>query len=391
MSKKLDLIEVKKDSCGTGLLIENDGYINPISKPINENINGNDEWHVPYPFIVSAVFQKFGIKNANGRVYPEDVLKREVERYQQKIREKRALGECYSGDAMILTNDGWKNIIEVKEGELVLTLNVETNEIEIKPILKKIEYHYNGEMIRIKNRKINDFVTPNHKFPIYNRKNQFRGFFTAQDILEKNIKDFSNNYIPTCDDFNHNNQFKKITLDKRYLKVTTEHFNNNVYCIEVENHTWFVKQNDKCHWTGNCNHPSESTIDLGRISHNIVELHWEGSTLVGKLEIFTSHGFRKYGIVSTLGDMVANHILSGYKIGVSSRAVGSVEEKLGVLMVGDDLELICWDVVADPSTPNAWIYTDENEKQAYVESNKTNENKPLISEKINKIKNILLK
>lgn len=233
MSKKLDLIEVKKDACGTGLLIENDGYINPISKPINEGINGNDEWHVPYPFIVSAVFQKFGIKNANGRVYPEDVLKREVERYQQKIREKRALGEC--------------------------------------------------------------------------------------------------------------------------------------------------------------NHPSESTIDLGRISHNIVELHWEGSTLVGKLEIFTSHGFRKYGIVSTLGDMVANHILSGYKIGVSSRAVGSVEEKLGVLMVGDDLELICWDVVADPSTPNAWIYTDENEKQAYVESKKNDEKKPILSEKINKIQNILLK
>ena len=138
---------------------------------------------------------------------------------------------------------------------------------------------------------------------------------------------------------------------------------------------------------GELNHPAESTIDLGRISHNIVELHWEGNTVVGKLELHLSRGFIKHGIVSTMGDMAANLLLSGYKIGVSSRGVGSVEQKLGQYVVGDDFELICWDIVSDPSTPGAWM-GDEYELKQYVESKENKKNK-VISEKINKITNIL--
>lgn len=228
------LIEIKKNKIGTGLLIENDGYINMSkgnNKKIMESFNNNENWEVPYPFIVDAVFQKCGIKNANGRIYPENILKREVEKYQEKINEKRALGEL--------------------------------------------------------------------------------------------------------------------------------------------------------------NHPVESTIDLGRISHNIIELHWENNTVVGKLELNISKGFIKHGIISTMGDMAANLLLHGYKIGVSSRGVGSVEQKMGNYIVGDDFELICWDIVSDPSTPNAWIFNDENEKINYVENNNISDKKSKINEKINKIKDIL--
>ena len=230
--KKTDLVEIKKGEYGTGLLIENDGYISMAesenNKKIYESMTGG-EWNVPYPFIVDAVFQKFDIKNANGRVYPERVLKKQVELYQQKIDERRAYGEL--------------------------------------------------------------------------------------------------------------------------------------------------------------NHPAESTIDLGRISHNIIELHWEGRTLVGKLELNISEGFRKLGIVSTMGDMAANHLINGYKIGVSSRGVGSVEQKLGQTIVGDDFELICWDIVSDPSTPGAYIGKSEDLQQ-YVEE-KTKEKK-MVNEKLNKINKILL-
>ena len=139
---------------------------------------------------------------------------------------------------------------------------------------------------------------------------------------------------------------------------------------------------------GELNHPAESTIDLDRIAINIIELHWEGRTLVGKLEINTSYGFRKYGIVSTRGDQMANLLLNGYKIGVSSRGVGSVEQKLGQYIVGDDFELICWDVVSDPSTPGAYIGTQEELTQ-YLESDTTKEEKPKLNEKINRIKSIL--
>jgi len=229
--EKKELEVIKEGKTGHGILIENDGYLQlNNAKTIKEGID-DGEWHVPHPFIVSALFQKFGIKNANGRIYPEHVLKREVEKYQKLIDERMALGEC--------------------------------------------------------------------------------------------------------------------------------------------------------------NHPAESTIDLSRISHNIIELHWEGHTLLGQMEINTSEGFRKQGIVSTQGDMVANLLLNGYKIGVSSRGVGSVESKMGQMIVGDDFELICWDVVSSPSSPGAYIGSLEDLQQ-YVESDNSNKTKPSINEKISRIKQVLL-
>ena len=77
---------------------------------------------------------------------------------------------------------------------------------------------------------------------------------------------------------------------------------------------------------------------------------------------------------------------SGYKIGVSSRGVGSVEEKFGQYIVGDDFDLICWDIVSDPSTPGAYIGNKENLQQ-YVESKEIKKS-PII-EKVNKIQDLL--
>ena len=145
--EKNRLVEIKRGETGTGLLIERDaGFISADigdNKKLFEDINseiGHGEFHCPYPFIVSAVFQKFGIENANGRIYTESVLKREVEKYMEKIKEKRAIGECYRPEAMILTETGWKHLFEVQEGENILTLNVETNEIEIQPIKSIVKY-----------------------------------------------------------------------------------------------------------------------------------------------------------------------------------------------------------------------------------------------------------
>ena len=376
--KKNDLVEIKKNNVGKGLLIENDGYMSISDKQtqyIKESL-GNGEWHCPYPFVVDAVFQKFGIKNANGRIYPEGILKKQVALYQQRIQEKRALGECYTPDVLVLTESGWKKMADVKEGDNVLTLNVETKEIEINPVLHKIEYNYEGDMIRIKNSNIDDLVTPNHGYPIFNGET-FKKFVNAEDLMS------DGEYAIPCSITDIN---KQIIINSN--DVTKESYNGVVMCIEVKNHTFFVQSNGFEHWTKNCNHPSDSTIDLGRISHNIIELHWEGRTLVGKLELNVTQGFVKHGIASSFGDTIANLLLNGYKIGVSSRGVGSVEQKMGQYIVGDDFELICWDIVESPSTPNAYIASSREELQPYLES-KDYSNNNVINEKINKIKNIL--
>ena len=106
------------------------------------------------------------------------------------------------------------------------------------------------------------------------------------------------------------------------------------------------------------------------------------------MKLHLSPGFKKYGVCSTSGDLVANMLIDGIRVGVSSRALGSVENKLGVLMVGDDLELVCWDVVLEPSTNNAWIAMSERDLQPYIE-NKEKNNDTLISEKVKKIKSII--
>ena len=80
---KTKLVEIKKGQTGTGLLIENDGYISADlgnNKKLLEDINsarkGGDEFYCPHPFILNAVLQRYGTENANGRIYPEAILKR---------------------------------------------------------------------------------------------------------------------------------------------------------------------------------------------------------------------------------------------------------------------------------------------------------------------------
>ena len=57
-------------------------------------------------------------------------------------------------------------------------------------------------------------------------------------------------------------------------------------------------------------------------------------------------------------------------------------------MVGDDFELICWDIVSDPSTPSAYIGNSREELQPYVES-VDKKSKNVVLEKVDRIKGIL--
>lgn len=119
---------------------------------------------------------------------------------------------------------------------------------------------------------------------------------------------------------------------------------------------------------GELDHPETSVIASDRVSHNIIETWWEDRTLMGKMEILMTKGYINYGIVSTKGDEAANLLRNNIMIGVSSRGVGSLKEVKGDLIVQDDFELICWDIVTAPSTPGSWIFTDKQEARPYVEN-----------------------
>lgn len=119
---------------------------------------------------------------------------------------------------------------------------------------------------------------------------------------------------------------------------------------------------------GELDHPESSVIAGERLSHNIIKTWWEGNTLMGIMEILMTKGYVNMGIVSTKGDLVAEHLRHDIMIGVSSRGVGSLKEVRGELIVQDDFELICWDVVTGPSTPGSYIFKNKQEAQPYVES-----------------------
>ena len=70
--------------------------------------------------------------------------------------------------------------------------------------------------------------------------------------------------------------------------------------------------------------------------------------------------------------------MEGIKIGLSSRGLGSVTSKMGVLMVEDDYELVGFDVVSDPSTHNAWFVKEDEIPRQYLESRESDGSSKLL-------------
>lgn len=98
---------------------------------------------------------------------------------------------------------------------------------------------------------------------------------------------------------------------------------------------------------GELGHPAGPQINLERVSHRIVQLQREGNNYIGKALVTNT----------PYGKIVEGLILSGGKVGVSTRGMGSLKEgKDGINFVQDDYFLACGgDVVADPSAPEAFV------------------------------------
>lgn len=97
---------------------------------------------------------------------------------------------------------------------------------------------------------------------------------------------------------------------------------------------------------GELDHPAEAIINLKNVSHNIVELSWDGNTLVGVLEILTTPS----------GNIAREFIKNNIRLGISSRGLGSVRDiNENTVEVQDDYELVCFDLVSTPSTRGAYM------------------------------------
>lgn len=96
---------------------------------------------------------------------------------------------------------------------------------------------------------------------------------------------------------------------------------------------------------GELNHPQGPTVNLDRVSHMIKDLKVEGNDVVGKAKLLDT----------PMGNIAKNLVNEGAQLGVSSRGMGSLEERNGANYVKPDFMLSAVDIVADPSAPGAFV------------------------------------
>lgn len=103
---------------------------------------------------------------------------------------------------------------------------------------------------------------------------------------------------------------------------------------------------------GELDHPESQVVNLANVSHNILDLWWNGTNLMGKIEI----------LATPSGNIAKELLKSGIRLGISSRGMGSVKELgEGKVEVDEDFEIVCWDLVSNPSTQGAFMAPSLNE------------------------------
>jgi hypothetical protein len=132
-----------------------------------------------------------------------------------------------------------------------------------------------------------------------------------------------------------------------FLMADKPNRNNRVYPLdqmieEVNRYSTDIIKNNRA--TGELNHPTSPEINLERVCHMVTELKQNGNIFEGKSKILSN----------PMGQLVRSLVLDGVKVGVSSRALGRVDQKDGVGRVSD-FRLVAIDVVADPSVPTAFV------------------------------------
>ena len=116
---------------------------------------------------------------------------------------------------------------------------------------------------------------------------------------------------------------------------------------EVENYQKLIRENRAI---GECDHPDDSVINLKNASHMITRMYWDGDSVLGTVKVLKTPS----------GDILRGLYESGVLFGFSSRAMGSLKESRdaqgnSIQVVQDDLQLICFDAVSEPSSPGAYV------------------------------------
>ena len=122
----------------------------------------------------------------------------------------------------------------------------------------------------------------------------------------------------------------------------------NILMREAQKYNTFINERRAL---GELDHPDSNVVNLNNVSHNVLEMHWDGDDLVGTVEVLSTPS----------GNILKELFKSGIRLGISSRGMGSVKEMMSedgggqVLQVQPDFDLIAFDFVSNPSTHGAFL------------------------------------
>ena len=169
----------------------------------------------------------------------------------------------------------------------------------------------------------------------------------------------------------------KVVLSGVLQKCDTLNQNGRIYPRsilerEIVNYQKFIRERRAL---GECDHPDSSVVELKNVSHLVTSARVEGDDVVGTIEILNTPN----------GNILKNLIEAGVTLGISSRGVGSTRSEGNSQIVQEDFQLICFDMVSEPSTPGAFMLREGKISKGDLDRHFTN------TDKIDRIFNDILK
>lgn len=141
---------------------------------------------------------------------------------------------------------------------------------------------------------------------------------------------------------------KQLFIEGIFMQTERKNQNGRIYPQEVmtkEVNRYINEVVKKNRALGELEHPKTPSINLDRVSHRITDLRMEGNDVYGRALVLDT----------PTGNVIKGLVKGGAVVGVSSRALGSVEKSESAMIVQEDFRLITVDCVADPSAHDAFV------------------------------------
>jgi len=154
----------------------------------------------------------------------------------------------------------------------------------------------------------------------------------------------------------------RLYIQGPYMMCETVNKNQRIYArddMEKEVNRYIAEMINTKRAMGELNHPTSAEVNLERACHIVNNMRMEGNYVMGKSQVLST----------PMGQIVRSLINDGVKVGMSSRALGKLNEGTGGVNRVTDMRLVAVDCVADPSCPKAFVNGILESKQFVLDMN----------------------